>query len=96
MPKMGIQHGRPQMFSLPRFSFDLLEEVASDFLATHIERHKLVRQEAVGLIEQSGPAAFETAQQIALLARQRNDVKSTKLWLDVAAEIARRDAKNRR
>lgn len=96
MPKMSIQHGRLQMFSLARFSFDLLEQVSSDFLATHIERRKLIRQEAVSLIEQSGPAAFEAAQQVALLARQRNDVKSTKLWLDVAAEIARRDAKNRR
>lgn len=48
------------------------------------------------MIDQSGPAAFEAAQQVALLARQSGDVKATKLWLDIAAEIARRDAKIRR
>lgn len=84
------------MSFLFRFSLDLLEWVASCFLERHMDRRKLVRQEATGMIDQSGPAAFEAAQQVALLARQSGDVKATKLWLDIAAEIARRDAKIRR
>lgn len=84
------------MFSLARLSFDLLETVAFGFLETHMERRKLIKQEAVALIEQAGPGAFEAAQQVAQLARQRGDVKATKLWLEVAAEVARRDAKDRR
>ena len=84
------------MFSFSRFSVDLIELVASDFLEKHVKRRRLVKQEAVALIEQSGPTAFETAQNVAKLAREGGDVEATKLWLDVAAEIARRDAKRRR
>ena len=84
------------MFSFSRFSFDLLEDVAFGFLEKHVERRKLIKQEAVALIGQAGPGAFEAAQQVAQLARQRGDVKATKLWLEIAAEIARRDAKGQR
>ena len=84
------------MISLSRLSFDLLEDAAFGFLEKHVERRKLIKQEAVALIEQAGPGAFEAAQQVARLARQRRDMKATKLWLEIAAEIARRDAKGRR
>ncbi len=84
------------MFSFSRFSFDLIEWVASDVILARIERRRLARQEAASLIEQSGPEAFAAAQQVAELARQRGDAEATQLWLNVAAEIARRDAKRRR
>lgn len=84
------------MFSLYRFSFDLIELVMSDALVAGLERRRIVKQEAATLIERSGPAAFGIAQDVAQLARQRDDVDATKLWLDVAREIARRDAKSRR
>jgi len=84
------------MFSFSRFSLDLIDWVASDIIAARMERGRLVRQEAATLIERCGSTAFETAQRIAQLARQGGDVQATKLWLDVAAEVARRDAKRRR
>ncbi|MCA0418181.1 MAG: hypothetical protein LCH80_05585 [Proteobacteria bacterium] len=96
MPKMDIRNGYLPMFSLYRFSFDLIELVTSDALAGGIERRQLVKREATNLIERSGSGAFDVAQNVAQLARQRDDVDATKLWLDVAREIARRDAKSRR
>lgn len=96
MPKMDIRNGCLPMFSLYRFSFDLIELVMSDALAGGIERRQLVKREAANLIERSGSGAFDVAQNVAQLARQRDDVDATKLWLDVAREIARRDAKSRR
>ena len=74
--------------------FDVLQflnDIASWGGEYFADRHKLVRQEAGALIKRAGPSVFETAQQIALLARQRGDKRATKLWLDVAREIARRE-----
>lgn len=96
MLKMGTRHGCPPMFSFHRFSFDLIEWVMSDVLEARMERRRLIKQEAANLIERSGPGAFDVAQNVAQLARQRDDVEATKLWLDIAREIARRDAKLRR
>ncbi|WP_069881525.1 hypothetical protein [Bosea sp. BIWAKO-01] len=71
--------------------FQFLQVIASFAGEYLLDRHQLVRQEAGALIKRAGPSAFETAQQIALLARQRGDKRATKLWLDVAREIARRE-----
>jgi len=84
------------MFYFSQFWLDLIESAGSELLLRHFGRQRIARQEALGLIEKSGPGAFAAAQQVAELARQRGDVEATKLWLNVAAEIARRDAKGRR
>jgi len=58
-----------------------------------IERRRLAKHEATALIDQVGPSAFDTAQQIAQLTRQRGDKGATAHWLQVAKEIARREAR---
>ncbi|MGO4406944.1 hypothetical protein AB4Z10_22115 [Bosea sp. RAF48] len=60
-----------------------------------LARRRLARREAAALIKRAGSSAFEAAQQIALLARQRGDKQATELWLEVAREITRRDASKR-
>ena len=73
----------------------LLQDIASFGAEYFLERHVLVREEASALIKRAGPSAFETAQQIAQLARQNGDKRATNLWLDVAREIARRERPSR-
>ncbi|WP_293801118.1 hypothetical protein [uncultured Bosea sp.] len=85
-----------RMSSLFQLSVELFGWMAPEFLERHVERRKLIRQETVALIAQAGPGAFDAAQQVAQLARRRGDVKATKLWLDIATEVVRRDAKGRR
>ncbi|BCB19540.1 hypothetical protein [Bosea sp. ANAM02] len=96
MSKMDIPNDCLPMFSLYRFAFDLIELVTSDALAAGMERRQLVKREAATLIERCGSGAFDIAQNVVQLARRRDDADATKLWLDVAREIARRDAKSRR
>ena len=59
-------------------------------------RRRLVMREARTLIGQTGAAAFDNALQVANLARERGDERSTELWLDIAREIAQQETPKQR
>ncbi len=80
------------MHSFIQFFLDL----AVGILDLRERRRRLVTQEAEKLLRQAGVAAFDTAQQVADLARRRGDGRSTDLWLEIAGEIARRESFGRK
>jgi hypothetical protein len=80
------------MFNL----IDACLDLAAAFAEGRLAMRMLAKREATTLIDRAGASAFDAAQQIAQLARQRDDKQATELWLEVAREIARRETINRR
>ncbi|TDR87185.1 hypothetical protein [Enterovirga rhinocerotis] len=75
--------------------YDFVSTLIEGAINLRMKERALVRREAEALTRQAGAAAFDTAQQVAAMARERGDHQSTKLWLKIASEIARREPSQR-